>query len=248
MTEKKLKLNITWLYPKEMSTYGDRGNIVALKKRCEWREIDVAVEEVGLKEPLREDWTDLYFFGGGQDRAQIEVAQDLKKYKKEFLTEDAASSKVFLGICGGYQLFGSYYKDGDGNDIEGLGILDIATRAGKERLMGNLVIDSPLLKDKIVGFENHSGKTFLGQKASPLGQVIVGNGNNGEDRTEGAVQNNVFGCYLHGPVLPKNPGFADYLIKLAIKNRHGDVELKFINDSAETLTHLSAIERSLKTH
>lgn len=244
----KLKLNITWLYPKEMSTYGDRGNIITLAKRATWRDIEVKVEEIGLKEELRPDWTDIYFFGGGQDQSQIQVAQDLKRYKKEFLNQEADDSKVFLGICGGYQLFGHYYRDSDGNDLEGLGILDVTTTAGKERMMGNILVEPTFIKEKLVGFENHSGKTKLGEKAKMLGQVIVGSGNNGEDRTEGAIENNVHGCYLHGPVLPKNPLFADYLIKLALQKRFGDLDLKFLNDNEENLAHQVAVERAIKTH
>src|SRR3990167_698667 len=204
MQTSNLKLNITWLYPREMSTYGDRGNILTLKKRCERRGMEVNIEEVSLKDKPKENWTDFYFFGGGQDVAQTIVGEDLKE-KKKFLQGEAEADRVFLGVCGGYQLFGIYYRDSSGQETEGLGILDIATRAGNKRMMGNLVMESDFLKEKIVGFENHSGQTRLGQKAKPLGKVVVGFGNNGQDKTEGAVQNNVYGCYLHGPVLPKNP-------------------------------------------
>ena len=242
----KLKLNITWLYPKEMSTYGDRGNILTLKRRCEWRGIEVNIDEVGLKDKPRENWTDLYFFGGGQDTAQTIVGEDLKE-KKRILQSEAQAGKVFLGVCGGYQLFGIYYRDSSGQETEGLGILDIATRAGSKRMMGNLVMEVDFLKDKMVGFENHSGETRLGQKAIPLGKVLVGYGNNGQDKTEGAVQNNVHGCYLHGPVLPKNPGFADYLVKLALKKSYGEIELKFLNDSIELTAHETALQRAHKT-
>ncbi len=244
----KLKLNITWFYPKEMSTYGDRGNIITLVKRATWRDIEVKVEEIGLKEELRPDWTDIYFFGGGQDQSQIQVAEDLKHYKKDFLNQEADDKKVFLGICGGYQLFGHYYRDSDGNELEGLGILDVTTTAGKERMTGNILIEPTFIKEKLVGFENHSGKTVLGERAKPFGNVIIGFGNNGKDRTEGAIENNVHGCYLHGPVLPKNPLFADYLIKLALQKRFGDLDLKFINDNEENLAHQTAVERTLKTH
>lgn len=244
----KLKLNITWLYPKEMSTYGDRGNILALQRRCEWRDVDVEIEEVGLRENLRDNWTDLYFFGGGQDLSQIQVTEDLTRYKKKFLIEEAKNNKVFLGVCGGYQLFGHYYRDGAGNELEGLGILDVTTTAGKERMMGNLLVEPNFLKEKLVGFENHSGKTVLGERAHPFGNVIVGSGNNGEDRTEGAIENKVFGCYLHGPILPKNPAFADHLIKLALQNKFGDQDLKFLNDNEENLAHQVAVERAIKTH
>lgn len=246
MIEDKLKLNLTWLYPKEMNTYGDTGNILTLKKRCEWRGIEVNIDEVGLGQSLRENWTDLYFFGGGQDISQTLVAEDLKA-KRAFLQKEAESDKVFLGICGGYQLFGLYYRDPTGIDIEGLSILDVATRAGKKRMMGNLLIEADFLKEKIVGFENHSGETRLGQKAKPLGKVLVGFGNNGSDKSEGAIQKNVYGTYLHGPLLPKNPSFADYLIALALKKRYGEVDLKFLNDSIELEAHEKALKRARET-
>ncbi len=247
MEKTNLQLNITWLYPKEMSTYGDRGNILTLKKRAEWRGIKVNIDEIGLKESVRSDGNDLYFFGGGQDQAQDIIAKDLSEHKKKFLVEESDKEKVFLGICGGYQLFGHYYKDNRGNEIPGIGILDVFTVAGKERMMGNIVVESEILKDKLVGFENHSGKTYLGKKANKLGTVLVGSGNNGEDRTEGAMENNVYGCYLHGPLLPKNPLFADFLLKAALKKRYGDLELDFINDTLEHTSHEKAIERAYKT-
>lgn len=243
----KLKLNITCLYPKEMSTYGDRGNILALVQRCKWRDIEIEIAEVGLKEKLPQDFSDIYLFGGGQDLAQVQVSQDLET-KKEFLKKEAEAGKVFLGICGGYQLFGHYYTDGSGQKIAGLGILDVTTTAGKTRMMGNLLVETSFLKERLVGFENHSGKTVLGEKSHHFGKVIVGYGNNGEDKSEGAIQNNVYGCYLHGPVLPKNPNFADYLIKLALQKKYGNLDLKFINDTQEFIAHEVAVQRALKTH
>ena len=243
----KLQINITWLYPKEMSIYGDRGNIITLKKRCEWRGIGVNVDEIGLKEAVRPNWTDIYFFGGGQDQAQIAVSEDLKAHKKGLLKEEHEKNKVFLSICGGYQLLGHYYRDADGHEIEGVGILDVTTRAGNKRMIGNIAVESHLLQEKLVGFENHSGKTFLGENAQSLGTVLVGNGNNGEDRSEGAIQKNVFGCYLHGPVLPKNPFFADYLLKQALLNKYGDIELSFLNDTVDLTAHEKALERAHKT-
>lgn len=246
MKKTDLQLNITWLYPREMSTYGDRGNILTLKRRCEWRGIKANVDEIGMKEAVRDKWGDLYFFGGGQDQAQNIIAKDLAEHKKNFLVAEAQNNKVFFGVCGGYQLFGHYYKDGAGNEIAGLGILDVFTIAGKERMMGNIVVESDLLKERLVGFENHSGKTYLGNRAEKLGTVLVGSGNNGEDRTEGAREKNAFGCYLHGPILPKNPFFADFLIKAALQNKHGDVELDFINDTVEISAHEKALERSYK--
>lgn len=230
-----------------MSTYGDRGNILTLQQRCLWRDIAVEIKEVNLKDNLVENSGDIYFFGGGQDFSQIQVSSDLKQHKKDVLVSEAKDRKVFLGICGGYQLLGHYYRDGDNNELEGLGILDITTVAGKKRMMGNILIESGFLKDKLVGFENHSGKTILGESVLPLGKVIIGHGNNGEDKTEGALQENVFGCYLHGPLLPKNPGFADHLIKLALQKKYGSLDLKFLNDTLETQAHQIAVARAMKT-
>lgn len=246
--EKTKQINITWLYPREMSTYGDSGNIITLKRRLEWRGVQVNIDEIGLREEIRKDWTDIYFFGGGQDLSQIAVSADLQKYKRSFLVEEASKSKLFLGVCGGYQLFGHYYRDGEDNELAGLGILDVTTIAGKNRMIGNILVETSFIKEKLVGFENHSGKTFLGPRAVSFGKVIVGSGNNGEDREEGAIENNVYGCYLHGPVLPKNPSFADHLIKIVYKSKFQESELSFINDTDETLAHQLSVERTIKTH
>ncbi len=242
-------LTIGWLYPKQMSTYGDRGNILTLVQRCVWRDIKVEVIEINLKDKIDPQEIDFYFFGGGQDVAQIKVSEDLQKFKKEALADAAGLGAVFLSICGGYQLLGHYYKPEGGVEIPGVGILDVFTVAGNKRMIGNIVIESnPSIPERtLVGFENHSGKTFLGKEAVQLGRVVVGSGNNGEDRTEGAIQGNIFGCYLHGPVLPKNPKFADYLIQKALDRKRRWVELKPLEDSLEIATHAAAVERSRKT-
>lgn len=231
-----------------MSTYGDRGNILTLIKRCEWRGIKTEVVEIDLKEKIDSKNIDFYFFGGGQDVAQIEVAKDLKKFKKKALQEAAGLNATFLSICGGYQLLGQYYRLPDGSELEGVGILDIFTVAGDKRMIGNIVIESnvSIPEKKLVGFENHSGKTYIGKEALQLGRVIIGNGNNGEDRTEGAVQKNVFGCYLHGPLLPKNPKFADFLIEKAIQRQNKNFKLSDLDNEAEINAHEASIERSIK--
>jgi len=244
-----MKLTIGWLYPRQMSTYGDRGNILTLYQRCVWRGIDSRVKEIGLKEKIDPKEIDLYFFGGGQDVAQIEVSKDLQKYKRGALEEAAGGGATFLSICGGYQLLGHYYKLADGSELTGIGILDVFTNAGEKRMIGNIVIETnvSIPGRNLVGFENHSGKTYLGKKAVQLGKVIIGYGNNGEDRTEGAIQGNIFGCYLHGPVLPKNPRFADYLIEKSLNQRYGDIKLKELDDSLEAAAHDSAIGRARKS-
>jgi len=248
-----MKLIIGWLYPKQMSTYGDRGNILTIWQRCRWRGIEVEIKRIDIGEKINPTGIDFYFFGGGQDQAQKVVSRDLLENKKVTLKKAVRLGAVFLGICGGYQLFGHYYKPEDGKDIFGLGILDVTTVASDKRMIGNIMVET---NKKIatecgkflVGFENHSGKTFLGKKAQPLGNVVVGFGNNSEDRTEGAFQENVFGCYLHGPVLPKNPLFTDFLIKKALKRRYGEVKLSKLDDDLETKTQSLAIERSRETH
>ena len=249
----KLKLTVGWLYPRQMSTYGDRGNILTIYQRCHWRGIEIEVKEIDLKEKIDPTAVDFYFFGGGQDQAQKLVSNDLQEYKKEDLRKAARLGVVFLGICGGYQLFGHYYRPAGEKDLLGIGILDLVTVADDKRMIGNIIIemneDLKVGGEKmLVGFENHSGKTYLGKKADSLGRVVVGHGNNGEDRTEGAFQGNVFGCYLHGPVLPKNPNFTDFLIAKALAHRYGKVRLSPLEDDLEMRAHEVAIERSRQTH
>lgn len=243
----KMKLNIAWLYPRQMSTYGDRGNILTLWKRASWRGIHVSVREFDFKEKVDPTRFDLYFFGGGQDQAQRKVSDDLIKYKRDDLRKAARLGAVFLGICGGYQLMGNYYRPFNEPQLDGIGLLDVVTVASNNRMIGNVIVqlnknigmeDSKLL----VGFENHSGKTYVGKKSLPLGSVVVGNGNNGEDRSAGAFNGNVFGCYLHGPVLAKNPHFADLLLTKALSRRYNSVTLPKLDDTLETNTHNSVID------
>ncbi|HEX7456526.1 MAG TPA: glutamine amidotransferase [Candidatus Nanoarchaeia archaeon] len=244
-----LKLNIGWLYPRQMSTYGDRGNVLTIWKRAKWRGIAVTVREIDLKERIDPTRFDLYFFGGGQDQSQKIVSEDLQSSKKEDLRKAARIGSVFLGICGGYQLLGKYYRPATEKELPGLGILDVVTVASNDRMIGNIVVEVNKKLDAaseklMVGFENHSGKTFLGKKVLPMGRVVVGYGNNGQDRTEGAFQGNVFGCYLHGPVLPKNPSFTDLLLEKALERRYGKIELSTLDDDLEKKTHEVAIERA----
>lgn len=244
-----MKLTIGWLYPKQMSTYGDRGNILTLRERCLWRNIEVEIIEIDLKEKINPKRIDLFFFGGGQDRAQFEVSNDLQRFKNKFLKEAVDLKSVFLAICGGYQLLGNYYKTPSGEELPGVGLLDVFTIAGEERMIGNIVIESnvSIPSKTLVGFENHSGKTFLGRNAVQLGRVVVGHGNNGEDRTEGAIQGNVYGCYMHGPLLPKNPKFTDFLITKALSRKDSSVELKNLDDTLEFAAHQSSVKRSRET-
>ena len=239
MEEKDLKISIAHLYPKLLNLYGDMGNIIALTKRCEWRGITVEYDEINIGDDIKDH--DFYFIGGGQDKQQEDVAIELYSHK-DFLTSQRDDGAVFLGICG-YQLFGHYYQPFDKDKLLGIILLDAYTVAGKKRFIGNVTVDIDFLKpNTLVGFENHSGLTYLQGDTKPLGCVAVGNGNNGEDKTEGARFKNVFGTYLHGSLLPKNPHFADYLIELALEKRYGDkFKLSPLNDDLELMTHNSLV-------
>ena len=238
---KELKLSVAHLYPKLLNLYGDMGNIIAIKKRCEWRGIKVEIDEIGIGDTIKEH--DFYFIGGGQDKQQQEVAQELYS-KKEFLTKERDNGAVFLGICGGYQLFGHYYQPFEGDKLLGISLMDAYTVAGKKRFIGNVSVETSFLNEPktLVGFENHSGLTYLQGETKPLGKIIVGNGNNGQDKFEGGRFKNVFGTYLHGSLLPKNPHFTDYLIELALEKRYGKkISLQKLNDKLELDTHYSLV-------
>ena len=218
------------------------GNIITLTKRCEWRGIKVEIDNIGIGDKISEH--DLYFIGGGQDKQQQDVAQELYRHK-EFLTTERDNGAVFLGICGGYQLFGHYYQPFEGDKLQGISLLDAYTIAGKKRFIGNVTVNTDFLSpETLVGFENHSGLTYLEGDTKPLGKVIVGNGNNGVDSFEGARYKCVFGTYLHGSLLPKNPQFADYLIKLGLEKRYGSCELLPIDDELETKTHEALVGKA----
>ncbi len=231
----KYKVNIGWLYPKLMSTYGDRGNIIVFKKRCEWREIKVYLLELNEGFDVNElKKCDLIFMGGAQDRQQKIVSKDLKE-KTQVLKALIERGTPGLYICGAYQFLGRYYKESDGTIIKGLGIFDLYTESPGEniqRLIGNVIADSKF--GKLIGFENHGGRTYLGKNIEPLGKVLRGFGNNGKDGFEGAVYKNSFGTYLHGPILPKNPKLADYLIKTALQRKYASpIKLSPIENSLE---------------
>ena len=222
-----MDLTICYLYPTTMSTYGDRGNVVALAQRARWRGINVTVTEVDLHHHLDPSGIDLFFFGGGQDKEQMAVSEDLQGGKGEDLVGAIENGAALLSICGGYQLLGEYFRTSTGDDLPGLGVFKARTTGGPQRMIGDIVIEAAGLKPdgrpvRLVGFENHSGQTFLEPGCRPLGKVVVGSGNNGIDRTEGARYRNAFGCYLHGPLLPKNPILTDYLLQAALHHRYGE--------------------------
>ncbi|MBC7319919.1 glutamine amidotransferase [bacterium] len=238
------ELVICHLYPDLMNLYGDRGNISVLIRRAQWRGINVRVIPISIGDDIPSE-VDLFFMGGGQDREQRLLAPDLVNKKGDKLRKLAERGVVFLGICGGYQLFGHYYKPKDSTRLDGIGILDVYTEAGDKRFIGNVFVKSKIncYEDlTLVGFENHSGRTYLGRDAKPLGEVLIGYGNNGEDKLEGAWQRSVFGTYLHGPLLPKNPWFADLLIEKALSNKYGTIKLSSLDDTLELKAHRKAIE------
>lgn len=235
----KHEIRICHLYAHFLNIYGDRGNILTLVKRSEWRGINAQVTAVGLGDKLDIDKYDLYFIGGGQDKQQQVIAEDLQRHKAS-LNEATNNGAVILSICGGYQLLGHYYRPHEGPELPGLSLIDAYTVAGDRRMIGNVVIardDGTTL----VGFENHSGKTFLGPQTTPLGKVLTGNGNNGDDGFEGVAEKSIFGTYLHGSLLPKNPHFADHLIALALQRRYGDITLPPLDDSLELSAHHRAL-------
>ncbi len=243
MEEKGLKISIAHLYPKLLNLYGDRGNVITLIKRCQWRGIEVDFEEINIGDNIKDH--DLYFIGGGQDKQQEEVKDELFSKKNELLAQ-RDDGAVFLGICGGYQLFGHYYKPHGKDKLEGISLMDAYTVAGNKRFIGNVTVKTDFLTpDTLVGFENHSGLTYLEGDSKPLGKTVVGNGNNGKDKFEGGRYKNVFGTYLHGSLLPKNPHFADYLISLALEKRYGKkIILSELEDSFETEAHKSVIGKA----
>ncbi len=241
-----MDLRICHLYPDLLNLYGDRGNIVTLIRRAQWRGIGVRLIEARLDDGIDPHASDLYFIGGGEDRQQRLAAPDLRTVKGSALREAAEDGAVVLAVCGGYQLLGHVYRPSDGPDLEGLGLLDLATvhpGPGARRLIGNVVVRDPASGQILVGFENHGGRTRLGSGARPLGTVVAGFGNNGEDRTEGAVWKSVYGTYLHGPLLPKNAWFADRLVEVALRRRHRDATLAPLPDEEEQRAAAAAAAR-----
>ncbi|KLU60200.1 cobyric acid synthase [Peptococcaceae bacterium CEB3] len=268
-----MKLTICHLYPDLLDLYGDRGNILTLAARCRWRGIEGLVQRSSLGDPLDFRQIDILFVGGGSDREQSILVNDLKRRETE-LRAAIEEGLVVLGICGGYQLLGQYYQTGGGDKIPGLGILNLWTVAGRERLIGNVIADvnpeawglrsigavagtgtkanagNEAASDggtltTLVGFENHSGRTYLGEGLSPLGLIRHGYGNNGQDHGEGVRYRNVFGTYLHGPLLPKNPHLADLLLSLALRRRGVSALPAVLDDRLEMRAHRAVVLRFL---
>jgi len=237
-------LRVCALYPDLMNIYADRGNLIVLERRCEWRGIGFELTASGLGEHLDPDGHDIYYIGGGQDRDQRLCAEDLLATKADALREAAAREAVILGVCGGYQLLGRSYTLG-GERIEGVGLLDLETiREEGPRLIGNVAIEPSGLPGAppatlLAGFENHGGRTYLGARQAPLGRVLRGHGNDGHSGVEGAIAGATIGTYLHGPLLPKNVWFADWLIARALRSAPG--ALAPLDDTLEDQTHAAAM-------
>lgn len=244
----QFSLTLGHLYPDQLNVYGDRGNILTFQQRCAWRGIALRIAGLDLGE--RVDFTayDLFFIGGGQDKEQDEVARDLREVKGDDIRAAVEADVPVLAVCGGYQLLARFYRPADGPELAGLGIFDAWTiHRGKRvpRCVGNVALrwrDSTL-----IGFENHGGRTYLGDGAQPLGAVLAGHGNNSEDGAEGCVYRNAFGTYLHGSLLPKNPHLADALLALALRRRYGvdgaRVALAPLDDELEWQAHEAMLRR-----
>jgi CobQ-like glutamine amidotransferase family enzyme len=241
-----LELRIAHLYPRELNLYGDRGNLLALADRVRRRGGEVRVVAVGPGDPFRAGEVDLVFIGGGQDREQRWIAEDLLRQKGRELVAAVRDGMPLLAVCGGYQLLGRYYRTQTGEKIPGVGLFDAWTEAGRQRLIGDVALETDLWDEgrrTLVGFENHAGRTWLGPSARPLGRVLRGHGNNGRDRAEGVHWLNAVGTYLHGALLPKNPRLGDWLILAAWRRKYGLARLEPLDDGWEWTAHRAALRR-----
>lgn len=240
-----MNLKICHMYPDVLNLYGDRGNILCLRRRLEWRGIDVTVETSGIGSRASLAGCDLVFIGGGQDFEQEVLLGDLHSGKDAEVKAAVNDGVTFLAICGGYQMLGAYYETFDGRRCDFIGALDLYTVGSQQRMIGNYSFTcSPESGGSaVVGFENHSGRTRLGPGVAPLGTVTSGFGNNGEDKTEGARYKNVFATYSHGPLLPKNPELCDFILQTALERKYGSCALEPLDDSAEVTAHAEMARR-----
>ncbi|MBV9596650.1 MAG: glutamine amidotransferase [Chloroflexi bacterium] len=240
-------IRLVHLYPDLMSVYGDRGNVLTLMRRAEWRGIPIQLREVSLGDELSAADVDLIFFGGGQDREQTVVSGDFLQQKGGAIREAVEGGAALLSVCGGYQLLGTSYTTVDGRELPGAGLFEVRSVPGPRRHIGNVLVETDLdgQTRTLVGFENHSGRTYLAPGLQPLGRTIVGAGNNGEDGTEGCVYLGAIGSYLHGSLLPKNPWLADRLLRDALAHRRGEarVSLEPLDDRLEDEAHRSVAAR-----
>jgi lipid II isoglutaminyl synthase (glutamine-hydrolysing) len=240
-----MKLRLCHLYPDYLNIYADRGNIAVLTQRARWRGHEVEIEEVGPGETIEPAAFDLYYIGGGQDREQALIAPDLAA-KGPALREGVAAGVPVLAVCGGYQLLGRFYRDTDGAELPGAGVFPLETVAGKRRMIGDVLLECDLGTGTrtLAGFENHAGRTHLRDDATPLGRVVAGFGNDGESGYEGCRLGNAIGTYLHGPLLPRNPWLADWLLERALERSGGAPHLEPLEDALEHEAHVVAAARA----
>jgi len=243
-----VKFRLLSLYPDQMNIYADRGNIIFLQQRCEWRGIQFELTRCGMGEDFDPEAHDMVYVGGGQDRDQKTVARDLVETKRDAAERFVELDRIMLAVCGGYQLLGESYELGT-ERIQGLGLVDLRTvRVDGPRLIGPVAIKTGITGEQrtLAGFENHGGRTWLGPGVEALGEVVAGHGNNGEDGFEGVLRGNLVGTYLHGPLLPKNAWLADHLIETALRNAYGEeVGLTPLEDELETAAHAVALSAAL---
>jgi len=239
-----VRIRVGHLYPDHLNIYADRGNIAVLAGRARARGHTLEVRAIGLADSVPWREIDLFYIGGGQDKDQELIAADLAG-KGAALTEAAAEGAVFLGVCGGYQLLGRSYRDRAGGELPGVGLLPLHTLAGTRRMIGDVLIDCAWAGERLVGFENHGGATILDPGATPLGRIVAGFGNDGASGYEGAREGRIYGTYLHGPLLPRNPWFADRLLAEALEHRGGHpVELAELDDELEHAAYAVAAARA----
>jgi lipid II isoglutaminyl synthase (glutamine-hydrolysing) len=242
-----LRVVVGHLYPDYLNIYADRGNMAVLAQRAAWRRIGLDVEAIGMGDPVRPGAHDLYYIGGGQDREQALVARDLVG-KGEALREAVEDGAALLAVCGGYQLLGRFYRGRDGEEMPGIGLFPHETLAGDRRMIGDVLLECELRPGErrtLAGFENHAGRTYLDEGAEPLGRVVAGFGNDGESGYEGCRVRLALGTYLHGPLLPRNPWLADWLLSAALLRKTGDwLALEPLHDELEAHAHTVSAGRA----
>ncbi len=237
-----MRIRVAHLYPDYLNIYADRGNIAVFARRAAWRGHELVVDSIGMGQPVRPEEHDLYYVGGGQDREQALVAPDLAA--KDGLREAVEGGAALLAVCGGYQLLGSFYRERSGEQLPGVGLFPLHTVAGERRMIGDVLLEcelSPGRRELLAGFENHAGRTILDAGAEPLGRVVAGFGNDGESGFEGCRVGRAIGTYLHGPLLPRNPWLADWLLAAALAHRTGSAEppeLEPLGDDLEREAHV----------
>ncbi|MBA2614605.1 MAG: glutamine amidotransferase [Actinobacteria bacterium] len=242
-----MKIRVAHLYPDYLNIYADRGNMAVLSQRAAWRGIELEYRPVGVAEAIQVGEDDLVYVGGGQDREQALIAPDLAARAPE-LEAAVEGGAAVLAVCGGYQLLGHFYRDRSGAELPGAGVFDLHTVAGERRMIGDVLLEceiEPGERRTLAGFENHAGRTILGPVAEPLGRVVSGFGNDGESGFEGCRRGRAIGTYLHGPLLPRNPWLADWLLAQAVAHRSGDVpDLEPLPDELEAQAHTVAAGRA----